>query len=231
MYSSWGFASQCLPDSLLCYLCLCAGKILDMSVSPDGLLLCTTSEDKALKVFDVVNFGKFFSSTPNVWSTLGNRVLTHPVGLLHSYQMLPPPLNINFGYVLLCKDCLHPASIFWPLILYPIPWPLDMINMFRLEYVPSCCVWLYAGGAATPAVAWWADYTHVWCHAHSCCLPHPLLAARASVQWFMCLIVVVRTRRWLFWTDSTLQRLSSWRWAFSTRSTVIATYPYHIPST
>ena len=35
-----------------------AGKILDVSVSPDGLLLCTTSEDKALKVFDVVNFGK-----------------------------------------------------------------------------------------------------------------------------------------------------------------------------
>ena len=29
-----------------------------MSVSPDGLLLCTTSEDKALKIFDVVNFGK-----------------------------------------------------------------------------------------------------------------------------------------------------------------------------
>ena len=30
----------------------------------------------------------------------------------------------------------------------------DMINMFRLKFVPSCCVWLYAGGAATPAVAW-----------------------------------------------------------------------------
>ena len=35
-----------------------SGRILDMSVSPDGLLLCTTSEDKALKIFDVVNFGK-----------------------------------------------------------------------------------------------------------------------------------------------------------------------------
>ena len=35
-----------------------SGKILDMSVSPDGLLLSTTSEDKALKIFDVVNFGK-----------------------------------------------------------------------------------------------------------------------------------------------------------------------------
>ena len=30
----------------------------------------------------------------------------------------------------------------------------DMINMFRLKFVPSCCVWLYAGEAATPAVAW-----------------------------------------------------------------------------
>jgi len=35
-----------------------AGKILDMCASPDGLLLCTTSEDKALKIFDVINFGK-----------------------------------------------------------------------------------------------------------------------------------------------------------------------------
>lgn len=37
---------------------LFAGKILDMSASPDGLLLCTTSEDKALKIFDVINFGR-----------------------------------------------------------------------------------------------------------------------------------------------------------------------------
>ena len=29
-----------------------------MSVSDDGLLLSTTSEDKALKVFDVINFGE-----------------------------------------------------------------------------------------------------------------------------------------------------------------------------
>ncbi len=34
------------------------GKILDMCVSPDGLLLCTSSDDKALKIFDVINFGK-----------------------------------------------------------------------------------------------------------------------------------------------------------------------------
>ncbi len=29
-----------------------------MSVSADGLLLCTTSDDKALKIFDVINFGE-----------------------------------------------------------------------------------------------------------------------------------------------------------------------------
>ena len=32
------------------------GRILDMSVSLDGLLLCTTSEDKTLTVFDVISF-------------------------------------------------------------------------------------------------------------------------------------------------------------------------------
>ena len=30
----------------------------------------------------------------------------------------------------------------------------DMINMFRLKFVPTHCVWLFTGGAATPAVAW-----------------------------------------------------------------------------
>ena len=34
-----------------------SGRILDMSVSPNGLLLCTTSEDKA--IFDVVKGGIF----------------------------------------------------------------------------------------------------------------------------------------------------------------------------
>ena len=29
-----------------------------MSVSADGMLLCTTADDKSLKVFDVLNFGR-----------------------------------------------------------------------------------------------------------------------------------------------------------------------------
>ena len=29
-----------------------------MSMSADGMLLCTTADDKSLKVFDVLNFGK-----------------------------------------------------------------------------------------------------------------------------------------------------------------------------
>lgn len=61
------------------------GKIMDMSVSSDGQLLCTTADDRSLKIFDVVNF--------------------------------------------------------------------DMINMFRLRYMPNCCVWVFPGGAAIPAVA------------------------------------------------------------------------------
>ena len=34
------------------------GKVMGMSASSDGLLLCTISDDKSLKVFDVINFGK-----------------------------------------------------------------------------------------------------------------------------------------------------------------------------
>ena len=35
------------------------GAIADVSASADGLLYCTVAADKALKVFDVVNFGMF----------------------------------------------------------------------------------------------------------------------------------------------------------------------------
>lgn len=36
---------------------LCTGRITAVAVTDDGLLLCTAAEDKALKVFDVINFG------------------------------------------------------------------------------------------------------------------------------------------------------------------------------
>lgn len=35
------------------------GNIQDVTVNSSGSLLCTISNDKSLKVFDVVNFGKF----------------------------------------------------------------------------------------------------------------------------------------------------------------------------
>ena len=34
-------------------------RVVDMATSSDGLLMCTISNDKAIKVFDVVNFGEF----------------------------------------------------------------------------------------------------------------------------------------------------------------------------
>ena len=34
------------------------GKVVDMATSSDGLLLCTVSDDKSMKVFDVINFGE-----------------------------------------------------------------------------------------------------------------------------------------------------------------------------
>ena len=36
------------------------GKVVGMATSSDGLLLCTVSDDKSMKVFDIVNFGEFF---------------------------------------------------------------------------------------------------------------------------------------------------------------------------
>ena len=40
------------------HLLLCAGRITAIAVTADGLLLATAAEDKALKVFDVLNFGE-----------------------------------------------------------------------------------------------------------------------------------------------------------------------------
>ena len=49
---------KCCSQNVFLIVMVPEGKILDMSVSLDGLLHSTTSEDKALKIFDVVNFGK-----------------------------------------------------------------------------------------------------------------------------------------------------------------------------
>ena len=42
------------------------GKVADMATSSDGLLLCTVSDDKSMKVFDIVNFGELSSLLPLV---------------------------------------------------------------------------------------------------------------------------------------------------------------------
>ena len=35
-----------------------AGKIVSMATSSDGFLVATAGEDKALKIFDIINFGE-----------------------------------------------------------------------------------------------------------------------------------------------------------------------------
>ena len=40
------------------YLCYTTGAIHCIAASSDGQVMCSTAEDKSLKVFDVVNFGK-----------------------------------------------------------------------------------------------------------------------------------------------------------------------------
>ncbi len=49
---------KCDTLSLTSFTLTPTGRINGMSVSADGLLLCTTSDDKALKIFDVINFGE-----------------------------------------------------------------------------------------------------------------------------------------------------------------------------
>ena len=43
-----------IVDSLLCF----SGAIQCIATSTDGQLMCSCADDKSLKVFDVVNFGK-----------------------------------------------------------------------------------------------------------------------------------------------------------------------------
>ena len=53
------------------------GNIQDVSGSDNGELYCTISDDKSLKVFDIVNFGK---STPalRLYTVLVCNVKLHP---------------------------------------------------------------------------------------------------------------------------------------------------------
>lgn len=44
------------------------GNIQDVAVNSSGKLLCTLSNDKSLKVFDVVNFGMFSVTCNPQWS-------------------------------------------------------------------------------------------------------------------------------------------------------------------
>ena len=77
------------------------GSVEGLCASADGLLTATISSDKALKVFDVINFG-----AQNVQGTLSAFTID-----------------------------------------------LDMINMFKLNFVPNCCEWIYPPGAPIAALA------------------------------------------------------------------------------
>ena len=100
----------------------------------------------------------------------------------------------------------------------PVLYVADMINMFRLDFIPSCCVWLYSGSAVTPAVAWWAAY--YWDHTPShCATPTDPVVSRIS-QWCMSLIVEGRTRKWQIWTSCTPRTLYSWRYDQSRPRTI-----------
>ena len=55
----WSYTHSTLASTLYPLSFSLSGKIVDVAVSADGMLLCTTADDKSLKVFDVLNFGKY----------------------------------------------------------------------------------------------------------------------------------------------------------------------------
>ena len=70
LVSPWPHSRFLHSSQLFSLFFFFAGKIVDMSVSADGMLLCTTADDKSLKVFDVINFGECPQSLNNVVITL-----------------------------------------------------------------------------------------------------------------------------------------------------------------
>ena len=114
--------------SLLCIV----GKIECIACSSDGFLLSTISEDKSLKIFDVINFGMFIKFVHS---------------FIHSFILLIVQFSIHLSIYLFILSSIY-------LSLHPSIYPLDMINMFRLTYLPGYCEWIYSGGVATPAIAW-----------------------------------------------------------------------------
>jgi hypothetical protein len=154
---------------------------LDVSVSPDGLLMCTTSEDKALKVFDVINFGELMKAAP-----LSN---LHPLVCSCRYdQHVQAPV---------CSLLLRVAVFWWG--------SHTCCGMVRGIREPACSdslpgVWGYGLSVQTPylvcgggAMAWCVSlsvqtllllcvrcaycHTHISCltmcvHTSACC-PHP----------------------------------------------------------
>ena len=52
------FVTKTIVFNYYCIFILYAGVIHCIAASVDGQVMCSTGEDKALKVFDVVNFGK-----------------------------------------------------------------------------------------------------------------------------------------------------------------------------
>ena len=60
-----------------------------------------------------------------------------------------------------------------------------MINMYRLEYNPVCCAWIYASSASTPLLAW---YVCVCVRACVCDCARVCTCACMCTLVYMCVI-------------------------------------------
>ena len=108
-----------------------------MANSADGLLLATSADDKSLKIFDVINFGEKKLIATKLFTLLSSS----GTKLIDDFLVASLCLVVNdMWFCLLC--CLLAFFL------------TDMINMFKLKFLPSFCEWIFSGGAATAAIAW-----------------------------------------------------------------------------
>ena len=114
-------------------------------------------------------------------------------------QMISHVMNFQLTKDIYFFICCPHAALCFPLLIssFLLSISPDMINMFRLQYVPSYCSWLFAGRATTPAVAWWVSHAHcASAHPSSLSISSLLLLVTLIVFCFAAFVVIMNTFDW-----------------------------------
>ena len=137
-----------------------AGALTGMSISADGMLLCTSSEEKSIKIFDVISFGACVPSPAALSTSLVFALRC--VGLSRGPS---DALGLGLGLGLASHEgrgMPNPTSYRGTSDLRRcrvVPSAADMINMvMNMDYIPVSCEWINDPSRAAQAlIAWCAD--------------------------------------------------------------------------